>query len=182
MRHPLRRSTAPAGTLLDAALLARGLAVIRIFFGVILFTNGIAKLFEFTVVSAGPYRGTLIDRELARVILENEGARTDLPLVGWVAEHVFVANWDVMQWLVTLMELGVGALLILGLLTRLAALAGLGQQLFLAALYFSSSRWMFEQPHEWVPLVVFAVVPAGRVWGLDGRIIRSRPEWMRWPL
>ncbi len=182
MRHLLSRSPAPAGPLLDADLLARGMAVIRIFFGVILFTNGISKLFDFTTVSVGPYKGTLIDRDLARVILENEGARTDLPLVGWVAEHVFVANWGVMQWLVTLMELGIGALLILGLLTRLAALAGLGQQLFLAALYFTSSRWMFEQPHEWVPLVVLALIPAGRVWGLDGRIIRSRPTLMRWPL
>jgi uncharacterized membrane protein YphA (DoxX/SURF4 family) len=182
MRDAMRPSSVPPGPVLDAHLLARGMAVIRIFFGVILFVNGLAKLFAFTTVSFGPYRATLIDRDLARSILENEGARTDVPLVGRVAEDVFVANWGAMQWLVTAMELGVGALLILGLATRLAALAGLGQQLFLAALYATSSRWMFEQPHEWVPLAVLSLVPAGRVWGLDGRIIRRRPDLVRWPL
>jgi hypothetical protein len=37
----------------------------------------------------------------------------------------------------------------------------------LALVYFSSDRWLFEQPHEYVPLVILALVPAGRVWGLD---------------
>jgi hypothetical protein len=31
---------------------------------------------------------------------------------------------------------------------------------------------MWEQPHEWVPLVILALVPAGRVWGLDRRLAR----------
>lgn len=41
---------------------------------------------------------------------------------------------------------------------------------------------MFEQPHEYVPLIVLAIVPAGRVWGVDAAIIRRWPAWMRWPL
>ena len=57
----------------------------------------------------------------------------------------------------------------------------LGQQLFLAAVYFSSNRWMFEQPHEYIPLAILALVPAGRVWGLDRRLIRQRPNLRRWP-
>jgi hypothetical protein len=67
------------------------------------------------------------------------------------------------------------------LASRGAALVGLGQQLFLAAVYFSSNRWMFEQPHEYVPLFILAVVPAGRVWGLDRLIVRARPRLGRWP-
>ena len=35
----------------------------------------------------------------------------------------------------------------------------------------------FEQPHEWVPLLILALVPAGRVWGLDRRLSRRRPRW-----
>jgi hypothetical protein len=31
---------------------------------------------------------------------------------------------------------------------------------------------MFEQPHEWVPLLILALVPAGRTWGLDERFAR----------
>jgi uncharacterized membrane protein YphA (DoxX/SURF4 family) len=34
---------------------ARGLAAFRIFFGLILFTNGLAKLFDFRTIELGPY-------------------------------------------------------------------------------------------------------------------------------
>lgn len=165
----------------DPGLLGRGLAALRIFFGVILFANGVSKLFAFTDISVGPYKANLIDRDLARSILENEGERTEFPLVGRIANDILLPNWGFFEWVVTFMELGVGALLIVGLATRGAALLGLGQQLFLGALYFSSNRWAFEQPHEYIPLIILAIVPAGRVWGLDGRLLRARPELRRWP-
>jgi uncharacterized membrane protein YphA (DoxX/SURF4 family) len=72
---------------------------------------------------------------------------------------------------VTALEVGVGAALIVGLATRLAALIGLGQALFLQLMYLSSGAWMWEQPHEWVPLLILVLVPAGRVWGLDHRFV-----------
>ncbi len=173
-------ATASGDLLPDARLLARGLAALRIFFGVILFANGVAKLFSFTDISIGPYSANLIDRGLARSILENEAARTELPIIPWIANEVMLPNWSLFQWLITAMELGVGALLIVGLASRGAALLGLGQQLFLAGLYFSSNRWAFEQPHEYVPLVILALVPSGRVWGLDARLLRMRPDLRRW--
>jgi uncharacterized membrane protein YphA (DoxX/SURF4 family) len=79
-------------------------------------------------------------------------------------------NFGSVQWLVTGAELGLGTLLVVGLASRGAALLALGQQTFLALLYASSNRWLFEEPHEYVPLVILALVPAGRVWGLDGRL------------
>jgi hypothetical protein len=39
---------------------------------------------------------------------------------------------------------------------------------------------MFEQPHECVPLIVLAIVPAGRMWGLDARLVRNTPAFCRW--
>ncbi len=60
--------------------------------------------------------------------------------------------------------LGTGLLEVSG---RSATGAALGQQLWLQVLYLSSGRWMFEQPHEWVPLLILTLVPAGRTWGLD---------------
>ena len=173
------RPDRPADALPDARLLARGLAALRIFFGVILFANGLAKLFSFTDISVGPYAANLIDRGLARNILENEAARTDLPLIPWIANDVILANWGIFQWIITAMELGVGALLIVGLASRGAALLGLGQHLFLAGLYFSSNRWAFEQPHEYIPLIILALVPSGRVWGLDAHVLRARPNLRR---
>jgi uncharacterized membrane protein YphA (DoxX/SURF4 family) len=165
----------------DPALLARGLAALRIFVGLILFSNGLAKLFEFRDIDVGPYSAFLIDRDEARAILDFEvnerGGGTDVPLLDDLVNDVFLSGWDVFQWLVTALEIGAGAALILGIASRAAALAALGQQLFLQLVYLSSGRWMWEQPHEWVPLVILALVPAGRAWGLDGRIARRHDGW-----
>ncbi len=171
---------------LDPHLLGRGLAVLRIFFGLIFFANGLAKLLGFTGISIGPYQSFLIDREGARSILDLEvnrrGGGTDVPGLKPLVNDVILANWGVFQWVITFVELGVGALLILGLATRGAALVGLGQQLFLQLVYLSSGRWTFEQPHEWVPLLILALVPAGRVWGLDARLADRGPQRGRgWP-
>ena len=48
-------------------------------------------------------------------------------------------------------------------------------------LYASSNRWLFEQPHEYVPLVILALVPAGRLWGLDGRLRWRRARAGKFP-
>jgi uncharacterized membrane protein YphA (DoxX/SURF4 family) len=152
----------------------RGLAAFRIFFGLILFSNGLAKLFEFRTIDVGPYSAFLINREEARSILEFEtnqrgGDGTEVPVLKDLVNDVILPNWDVFQWLVTALELGAGAALILGIASRGAALAAFGQQFFLQLVYLSSARWAFEQPHEWVPLLILALVPAGRVWGFDRR-------------
>jgi uncharacterized membrane protein YphA (DoxX/SURF4 family) len=165
----------------------RGLAAFRIYAGLVLFANGVAKLFEFRDIDVGPYQAFLINKDEARSILDFEvnergGDGTDVPLLKDVVNDVFLPNWDVFQWLVTALELGAGAALIIGLASRAAALAALGQQLFLALVYASSGRWLFEQPHEWVPLLILALVPAGRVWGVDSRIVhRGVGRFDRWP-
>ena len=177
---------------IDPRLFGRGMAVIRIFFGVILFANGLAKIEpELGRIDLGPYHANLITRTGARGILDFEVNNrqitrdapkgTEVPGLRRFVNDVVLARWGVFQWVVTLTELGAGALLIVGLATRLAATIGLGQQLFLALVYASSNRWMFEQPHEYVPLVVLALVPAGRAWGLDGWLVRRNPGFRRWP-
>jgi len=166
---------------------ARGLAALRIFFGVILLSNGLAKLLDFRTIDIGPYSSFLIPRDEARSILDFEVNRrnggTDVPGLQALVNDVVLANWGVFQWVVTAVELGAGALLVLGLASRGAALVGLGQQLFLQLVYLSSGRWAFEQPHEWVPLVILALVPSGRVWGLDRRIATRHAgrRWGGWP-
>jgi uncharacterized membrane protein YphA (DoxX/SURF4 family) len=158
----------------DPVVVARGLAALRIFFGLILFSNGLAKLLSFREVEIGPYRSFLIDRSEARAILDFEtnrrgGDGTDVPGLKALVNDLVLPNYDVLQWLLTVVELGAGVALIVGLATRGAALLALGQQLFLQLVYLSSGRWMFEQPHEWVPLLILTLVPAGRTWGLDAR-------------
>jgi len=168
--------------------LARGLAALRVFVGLIFFANGFAKLAGVTTITLGPYQANLIDREATRFILRFEGLQnpanggpgSEVPGVEPVVRFL-LDNFGLFQWVITAAELVIGALLILGLASRGAALAGLGQQLFLALLYASSNRWLFEQPHEYVPLVILALVPAGRVWGLDGRLRWRRAVEGRFP-
>lgn len=164
-------ATDGTGAGLDASQLGRGLAALRIFVGVIFFANGLAKLFAFRNIEIGPYRSFLINRDEARSILEGEASRNELSFVQSIVNDVLLPNYGWLQWVITFVELGVGALLIIGLASRAAALIGLGQQLWLQLLYLSSGRWMFEQPHEWVPLLILLLVPAGRVWGMDRRFV-----------
>jgi uncharacterized membrane protein YphA (DoxX/SURF4 family) len=183
---------APAPAVIDPVLFARGMAVIRIFFGIILLANGLAKIQpSLARIDLGPYHANLITRDGARGILNfevnerriREGAPqgTQVPGLKPFVNDIVLANWGFFQWVVVVVEVGAGLLLILGLATRGAALVDLGQQLFLALVYFSSNRWMFEQPHEYVPLIVLAIVPAGRMWGLDARLVRENPAFRRWP-
>lgn len=177
---------------IDGVRFAKGMAILRIFLGIIFFANGLAKLEpELGRIDVGWYHGNLITQQGARGILNfevndrqvREGAPrgTKVPGIEWITNEVILEHWDIFKWLVTFTELGVGAMLILGFGTRLAALVGLAFQLFLAAVYFSSNRWMFEQPHEYVPLIILAFVPAGRMWGIDQLLIRRNRALSRWP-
>lgn len=176
---------------IDPRRFGQGMAIVRIFFGLIIFANGLAKLdASWAQIDIGAYHANLITRQGARNILNFEtnqrqtsktGKGTQLPYLKRFVNNVVLAHWNIFQWVTIAIEVGAGALLILGLASRLAALADLGQQLFLALVYFSSNRWLFEQPHEYIPLIALAFVPAGRVWGLDRLIVRAVPRWRRWP-
>lgn len=134
----------------------------------------------------------LIDRDATEFILrfevfENEAGGTvgtRIPGLRPIAELI-LDNFALFGWAITAAEIVIGLLLVVGLATRGAALLGLGQALFLALVYATSNRWVFEQPHEYVPLIILAIVPAGRVWGLDGKVLRRRgtdPGELRgWP-
>jgi uncharacterized membrane protein YphA (DoxX/SURF4 family) len=187
-----RTTETPVPLAIDPVLFAQGMAVIRVFFGIILLANGLAKLApELGRIDIGPYHANLVTRNQARQILNfeinerriREGAPqgTQVPGLKPFVNDVILANWGILQWVVVLIEVGFGGLLLIGLASRGAALVSLGQQLFLALVYFSSNRWMFEQPHEYVPLIVLAIVPAGRMWGLDAQLVRDIPALRRWP-
>jgi uncharacterized membrane protein YphA (DoxX/SURF4 family) len=189
----MSRTTDTGGPpLIDPILFAKGMAVIRIFFGIILVANGLAKLEpSLGRIDIGPYHANLVTRDGARGILnfevnerrirEGTPQGTQVPGLKPFVNEVVLANWGFFQWVVVLIEVGLGGLLLIGLASRGAALVCLGQQLFLALVYFSSNRWMFEQPHEYVPLIVLAIVPAGRMWGLDAELLRRNPGLRRWP-
>ncbi len=171
--------TPDVGPAVDARQLALGLAVLRILTGAIWLTNGLAKLFDIQRVEIGAYVANLINRDVARFILDvevNKNAQHKLPLVGRIANDLVLPNWDLFSALLTAVEITAGLLLVLGLASRLGALLALGPATYLFFVYFANNRWMFEQPHEVVPLLILALIPAGRWWGLDRRVARAR-----WP-
>jgi uncharacterized membrane protein YphA (DoxX/SURF4 family) len=171
-----------------ARRLAQGLAALRVFVGAIFLANGLAKLLGIATVTVGPYSANLIDRGATRFILRYEGLEnpvnggpgSDVPGVQAIVRFL-LDHFEVVQWLITGAELAVGLLLVVGLASRGAALVGLLQQVSLALLYASSNRWLFEQPHEYVPLVILLLVPSGRVWGLDGKLFWARARAGRFP-
>jgi len=185
-------STSNGDPLINLRRFGQGMAVIRVFFGLIIFMNGLAKIDDrFVAINLGPYHTVLINRSQAHSILnfevnqrqirKNGALGSQVPGVKWFVNHAVLKHWNVFQWVTTIIELGAGVLLILGLASRFGALVDLGQQIFLALVYASSARWMFEQPHEYVPLIVLAVLPAGRIWGLDGVLVHLQPRLRRWP-
>ena len=59
--------------LIDPIVFGRGMAVIRIFFGLILFANGLAKLDSgLGSINLGAYHANLVTRDEARSILKFE--------------------------------------------------------------------------------------------------------------
>jgi len=178
------RAEATASPLPSARSFAKGLALLRGFLGLVFLLNGLAKLLDFHAVTVGPYVANLINRGDTGFILDleaNKNARHALPGIRPLVNDVFLAHFGFFQWVFTAAELGIGLLLVLGLASRLGALLGLLQFGFLAAVYFSNDRWLFEQPLGVVPLLLLVWLPSGRVWGLDGtRAVQDRLRG-RWP-
>lgn len=94
---------------------------------------------------------------------------TNSQLIGRIANDLVLPHWSQFSWALTAVEITAGALLVAGLASRLGALLALGPAVFLFFVYFGNDRWLPEQPLELVPLVLLALVPAGRWWGLDRR-------------
>jgi uncharacterized membrane protein YphA (DoxX/SURF4 family) len=148
------------------------LAVLRIFFGVVFLTNGLAK---FVPGVAHTPVGFLIDSSGAKGILIFYAHRNQVGLYRSLVDHVIVPNWSVFGPVEGLVEVVVGLLLVLGLFTTVAALVAALLQLHLQFASLFSNQWVFEYSVEWIPLLVLAAVRAGRWYGLDR--VRARAPW-----
>jgi len=155
---------------------ARATAVLRIFFGLVYLTNGLAKLVPGIAHLPGGYY--LIDAQGARSIIQHDAAHHPVALYHDLVFNVFLPNWAVFGPLVGLAETTAGLLLLLGLASSLGALLAA-----LLALHIqfadATGPWLYEYAVEWVPLLYLVFVRAGRTWGLDGAIARATPRWGR---
>lgn len=100
------------------------------------------------------------------------------PPYSWLAEHVLLPNLAFFGWVVLLTEATIGACLLVGFMTRLMGLLGVGQAL---VIFFSVGQTPAEWPWSYYLMMAGCLaisgVAAGRVLGLDGvlrpRLLRS---------
>jgi uncharacterized membrane protein YphA (DoxX/SURF4 family) len=95
-------------------------------------------------------------------------------VMGLMAGHASVAAP-----LQGLLEISLGVLLVLGLLTRPVGIVACG---FLASLWVSEwgTAWIWELLVPVLASLGLAVGQAGRTWGLDALLARKRPSSLWW--
>jgi uncharacterized membrane protein YphA (DoxX/SURF4 family) len=95
-------------------------------------------------------------------------------VLGFMASHAaIVAPMQAMT------EISLGVLLVIGLLTRPAALVAFG---FLASLWVSEwgTSWIWELLVPVLASLALAIGGAGRTWGVDSFLARKRPTSLWW--
>ena len=95
-------------------------------------------------------------------------------IMGFMASHAaMVASMQAMT------EISLGVLLVIGLLTRPAALVAFG---FLASLWVSEwgTSWIWELLVPVLASLALAIGGAGRTWGVDSFLARRRPTSLLW--
>jgi uncharacterized membrane protein YphA (DoxX/SURF4 family) len=161
-------------------LLGGGFAVLRILFGVVWLSNGLAKVFlnANNSLDWGFVSFNLVNQPAARGILDGASQNTFQPL-RWLYHDFVLGNWGFFAAFLTVAEIVAGLSLILGVAARLGATVGL---LFVGPVWImllDTNLYLWEYPIELVPLLVLMIVPAGRVFGQDRRLAARFGG--RWP-
>ena len=153
---------------------SRAIAVLRIFFGLVYFTDGLAKFVPRIAHLPGGY--FLIDSQGAKNIIAHNAAHHPVAPYHALVFDLFLPNWSVFGPLDGLAEMTAGLLLLLGLASAVGALLA---ALLSIHIQFSDATgpWLYEYAVEWVPLLCLVFMRAGRSWGLDRRIASSNRRW-----
>lgn len=174
-------TTPPATIAASPTALARGFAVLRIFFGAIYLSNGLAKLFDVGVYDLGFATFGLLWLPQAQFIADDASANTFLTPLGSVFQTVVIPNWGAFGVFLTVVEIAAGLALIFGVLSRAAAAGNLLLigPIWLMYLTSDATQYLWTYPVDLVPLLLLVLVPAGRTWGFDGRLAARFGD--RWP-
>ena len=152
------------------------IAVLRIFFGVVFFTNGLSKFLP--AIARFPAGYYLIDSDAARSIIQADARHHPVGVYHSLVFDVFVPHWGVFGPLLAVAEMGAGLLLLLGLASGLGALLAAVLSLHIQ-FADASGPWLFEYAVEWVPLLCLIFMRSGQTWGLDGMLADHSPRWKR---
>jgi len=153
-------------------------AMLRVFIGVVWFSNGLAKVVGVSQVRVPGFAFSVIDQSSARSILHAATRSSRVPVMSAFYRGVVLANWPVFAVLLTAAEVSIGIGLILGLATRLAALGGLVLITPIWVMLLPAGTYLWEYPADLVPLLLLALTAGGRTAGLDRTLSqRVRDGW-----
>lgn len=160
--------------------MARAFAGLRIFVGLVFLSNAYAKATGVADYDWGFIRFNLITSEAARFIADGAARATDIGPLAAFYQGTVLPNWDTFGPFLIVAELAIGLGLLFGVATRLAALGGLLLLVPIWLMILPTGRYLWEYPAEDIlPLTLLALIPAGRVAGLD-RLLAPRLGG-RWP-
>lgn len=152
----------------------------RIFTGLVFLSNGLAKLSDIGQIDLGFFNGNLITLGAARAIATGASGTTQIAPLGAFYRDVVLPHWGAFGPFLTAAELAVGLGLIFGVASRLAALGGLLLIGPIWVMLWHTNLYLWEYPAEDLfPLLLLAIVPAGRLAGLDSRLAARFGG--RWP-
>lgn len=171
--------SATTGT--PASIYAKGFAALRVFTGFVWLSNGLAKAFDVGHIDLGFFDGNLITLGAARVIATGASGGTAIAPLGAFYRDVVLPNWGVFAPFQIVAELAVGLGLILGVLSRAAALGGILLIGPIWVMLWHTNLYLWEYPAEDLfPLLLLTIVPAGRTAGVADARLAARFGG-RWP-
>jgi uncharacterized membrane protein YphA (DoxX/SURF4 family) len=180
MSETVRANEPVAAVDIPHQVMARAFVALRIFTGLVWLSNGIAKVIDVGLYDWGFLSFNLITRGTAQLIATDASSKTYIGPLGAFYREVVLPNWGFFGVFLTVAELAIGLGLIFGVATRLAAIGGLLQLTPIWVMLWPTGGYLWEYPAEDLfPLVLLAIVPAGRVAGID-RTLASR-FGQRWP-
>lgn len=161
--------------------------LLRVTFGLVFLTNGLAKLPMFEGINYFPFPGFLIDYDGARNSLDADTRGHPIGLYRDFVENVILENYTLFGVALVIVEIAAGLMLVLGAFASLAALLAFGSlfHIWFAnwGRYHDQQLWSWEAPITWLSLLALAFLASGRFYGLDRAVAACVPERLRrWPL
>lgn len=178
MANTLAMADAPAWR---GQLVAFGVALMRIGFGLVFLTNGIAKVTGWDGIH--PFPGFLINFDGAKGILAFDVQTHPIGPYKDFIDNVVLENFTFFGVLLTITEISIGLMLVTGAFANIGAMIGALSILHLNFANWDRNIWAWEYAVEWIPLIALVLIGSGRYLGLDEASSKLLPPPLRrWPL
>ncbi len=164
-----------------AQLVSYGIAFLRVGFGLVFLTNGIAKVTGWDGIH--PFPGFLIDYDGSKGILASDVQTHPVKVYKDFIDNVVLEHYTLFGVLLTMTEISIGVMLVTGAFANIGAMIGAMSVLHLNFANWDRNIWAWEYAVEWIPLIALVLIGSGRYLGLDEAAAKLLPPALRrWPL